>query len=137
MAMRVAEVRYDELDSEQKRIYDIIAGTRKSGLGGPFSVLVRVPHLAGPANDLHNAFRLEGKLDRDVFEMLVLMVARHHGSDFAWAVHEALALKAGLEPRIVEAIRTRRLPDTRRDTERLMFDIVTQLLQAGTLGAQL
>jgi hypothetical protein len=33
--MRVAEVRYKEFDAGQKRMCDIIAGTRKSGLGAP------------------------------------------------------------------------------------------------------
>src|SRR4051812_38928805 len=109
MAMRIAEVRYDELDAEQKRIYDIIAGTRKTGLGGPFSVLVRIPHVAGPANDLHNAYRLKGKVDRRVFELLILLVARAHTTEFAWVVHEALALKAGLAPEIIGAVRERQV----------------------------
>src|SRR4051794_4857773 len=108
MGMRGSEVRYEELDAEQKRIYDIIAGTRKSGLGGPFSVLVRIPHVAEPANGLHNAFRLNGKLDRRIFELLILLVARAHTAEFAWVVHEALALKAGLDARVIVAVRERR-----------------------------
>jgi 4-carboxymuconolactone decarboxylase len=134
MAMRVAEVRYDELDAEQKRIYDIIAGTRKSGLGGPFSVLVRIPHVAGPANDLHNAYRLNGKLDRRIFELLILLVARAHTTEFAWVVHETLALKAGLAPEIIGAVRERQVPQFKHADERLTYELVTQLLQTKTLS---
>jgi 4-carboxymuconolactone decarboxylase len=132
--MRVSEVRYEELDAEQKRIYDIIAGTRKSGLGGPFSVLVRIPHVAEPANALHNAYRLNGKLDRRIFELLILIVARAHTAEFAWVVHEALALKAGLDPKIVDAVRERRVPSFNHADERLAYDLVTQLLQTKTLS---
>ena len=132
---RVAEVQYEKLDAEQKRVYDIIVGTRKSGLGGPFSVLVRVPHVAEPANGLHNAYRLSGKLDRRAFELLVLMVARAHTTDFAWVVHEALALKAGLGQDVIAAIRERRIPDFARADERLTYDLVTQLLQTKTLSS--
>jgi 4-carboxymuconolactone decarboxylase len=135
MGMRVAEVRYEELDAEQKRIYDIIAGTRKSGLGGPFSVLVRIPHVAEPANGLHNAYRLNGKLDRRIFELLILMVARAHTAEFAWVVHEALALKAGLDAKIIDAVRERRVPDFKQHDERLTYDLVTQLLQTKTLSS--
>lgn len=132
--MRVGEVRYDELDPEQKRMYDIIAGTRKSGLGGPFSVLVRVPHVAEPANGLHNAFRLSGKLDRRIFELLILIVARQHTAEFAWVVHEALALRAGLDPAVIAAVRERRMPDFKHADERLTYDLVTQLLQTSRLN---
>jgi 4-carboxymuconolactone decarboxylase len=132
--MRVAEVRYDELDADQKRMYDIIAGTRKCGLGGPFSVLVRIPHVAEPANNLHNAFRLSGKLDRRIFELLILMVAREHTAEFAWVVHEALALKAGLDAAIIAAVRERRVPDFQKADERLTYDLVTQLLRTKSLN---
>lgn len=132
--MRVAEVRYEELNAEQKRIYDIIVGTRKSGLGGPFSVLVRIPHVAEPANGLHNAYRLNGKLDRRIFELLILIVARAHTAEFAWSVHEALALKAGLDATIVDAVRERRVPDFKQADERLTYDLVNQLLQTKTLS---
>jgi 4-carboxymuconolactone decarboxylase len=134
--MRVANVQYDQLDAEQKRIYDIIAGTRKGALGGPFSVLVRVPHVAEPANGLHNAYRLNGKLDRRIFELLILIVARAHATEFAWVVHEAIALKAGLDARIIDAVRERRVPDFQNADERLTYDLVTQLLQIKTLNKQ-
>ena len=132
--MRVAEVRYEALDAEQKRIYDIIVGTRKSGLGGPFSVLVRIPHVAEPANGLHNAYRLNGKLDRRIFELLILIVARAYTAEFAWVVHEALGLKAGLDAKIIEAVRERRVPEFKRVDELLTYDLVNQLLQTKTLS---
>jgi 4-carboxymuconolactone decarboxylase len=135
MGIRVAEVRYEELDAEQKRIYDIIVGTRKSGLGGPFSVLVRIPHVAEPANGLHNAFRLSGKLDRRIFELLILLVARAYTAEFAWVVHEALALKAGLDSKIIAAERERRVPDFEHADERLTYDLVAQLLQTKSLSS--
>jgi 4-carboxymuconolactone decarboxylase len=132
--MRVAEVRYEALDAEQKRVHDIIVGSRKSGLGGPFSVLVRIPHVAEPANGLHNAFRLHGKLDRRIFELLILMVARAYTAEFAWVVHEALALKAGLDEQIIAAVRERRVPEFKSTDERLTYDLVNQLLQTRTLS---
>jgi 4-carboxymuconolactone decarboxylase len=133
--MRVAEVRYEALDAEQRRVYDIILGSRKSGLGGPFSVLVRIPHVAEPANGLHNAFRLNGKLNRRIFELLILIVARVHTAEFAWVVHEALALKAGLDEQIIAAVRERRVPDFKSNDERLTYDLVNQLLQTKSLSS--
>ena len=131
---RLEQVQVETLDPEQKRMYDIIVGTRKGGLGGPFSVLVRTPHIAEPANGLHNAFRLNGKLDRRLFELLVLMVARDYSTEFAWTVHEALARAAGLEADIIAAVRERRVPDFVHDDERLIYDLVMQLLTSKSLN---
>ncbi len=131
---RLDNVRPSDLNAEQKRIYDIIVGTRASGLGGPFSVLVRTPYIAEPANGLHNAFRLTGKLDRRVFELLVCTVARECGAEYAWAVHEELARKAGLAPEIVAAVCERRTPEFSRDDERLIYDLTIQLLRTKTLN---
>jgi 4-carboxymuconolactone decarboxylase len=131
---RLEQVRPADLTAEQKRMYDIIVGTRATGLGGPFSVLVRTPYIAEPANGLHNAFRLTGKLDRRVFELLVCMVARECGAEYAWAVHEELARKAGLAPDVIVAVRERRMPGFAHDDERLIYDLTTQLLKTKTLN---
>lgn len=133
--MRVPEVRYDELNPEQKRLYDVIVGTRKSGLGGPFSVLVRIPHVGEPANGLHNAYRLTSKLDKRLLELLILMVARRHATEFAWVVHEALGLQAGLDPAVIAAVRERRTPSFARADEQLTYELVSQLLQSSTLNS--
>ena len=130
---RLNAVILSELNSEQKRLYDIIAGTRGGNLGGPLSILIRTPHIAGAADDLHNAFRLHGKLDRRPFEMLVLVVARHYGAGYAWEVHERLALKAGLAEDRISAICDGHIPELTEENDRLIYDLVIQLLSAKTL----
>lgn len=131
--MRLPPIKYDDLDSEQKRLHDVVTKTRSSGLGGPMSVLVRAPHVGEPADAMHNAFRLHTKLDRKVLELLILIVARRHGSEFAWEVHERLALKAGLEQHAIDAIRERRTPRFNDEKLETLYDIVRELLDTSGL----
>jgi 4-carboxymuconolactone decarboxylase len=131
---RLPPVSRNELTADVQRLYDVIAGTRRDGLAGPFSALIRNPIIAEPANDLHNAFRLKGKLDRRLFELVVLQVAHEWSTQYAWSVHERLAIKAGLSSSIIEAIRTDAEPVSMRDDERLIYLLVREILQHKTLG---
>jgi len=54
---------------------------------------------------------------------------------YAWSVHAPLARQAGLTPETVDAIRARRRPDFKRDDERLIYELVTELLTTKTLSA--
>lgn len=130
---RLDPVTPSELSSEQKRLYDIITATRGGNLGGPLSILIRTPHIAGATDDLHNAFRLHGKLDRRPFEMLVLLVARHYCAGYAWEVHEQLALKAGLAKDVISAIYDRWTPQPTQENDRLIYDLAMELLSTKTL----
>jgi 4-carboxymuconolactone decarboxylase len=130
---RLAAVDVEALDADQRRMYDVIVGTRGGGLVGPFSVLVRVPRIAEPANDLHNSFRLHGALERDVFELLVLMVARRHSADYAWQVHEAAARKAGLSADIIDAVRQEQEPEFRHASEKIVHDVTRALLDTKSI----
>ena len=117
---RVPDLPFGALTPEQQRIYKEIAGTR-SGVRGPFALWLRNPDLADRANQLSNALRLHGKLEKRLFELMVLVVARHWSAQYEWFVHETAALKAGLSPEVVEAVRDRRSPEFVRDDERLVY----------------
>ena len=130
---RVANLKPEELNAEQKKLYDDIAGAR-GRVGGPFGIWLRQPALADPANRFGNALRLSGKLDRRLFELMTIVVARHWGAQYEWFVHAAHGKKAGLTDVVIEAIRTNRKPDFARDDERLVYDIVTELSDSKRLS---
>jgi 4-carboxymuconolactone decarboxylase len=132
---RLGPICVEELTPEQRRLHDEIMRTREKGLSGPFGVWLRNPSIAEPCEKLQNAFRLHSKLDRRVAELLVLLVARDWTAQYAWYLHEILALKAGLDPNTVAAIRDRRRPSALRDDERVVYDVVTELQTTKTVSA--
>lgn len=131
---RVPDLQLEDLTPEQRRIHDEIAGPRGGVVRGPFAIWLRSPALADRANQFGNALRVNGKLEKRLFELMVLVVARHWSAQYEWFVHETAALKAGLSPEVVEAVRDRRSPEFVRDDERLVYEMITELVETRTLS---
>jgi 4-carboxymuconolactone decarboxylase len=126
-----------DMTPEQKQLYDVMCATRGGALGGPMSIMIRTPYLAGAADALHTAFRLAGQLDRRPFEMLVLMVAHHYNTPFAWVTHERLALQSGLPAETIQAIKENRQPAFPDEQEKTVYEVSEQLLARRTLDETL
>jgi 4-carboxymuconolactone decarboxylase len=131
---RVADVALEEMTAEQRRVYQEIGGARGGVVRGPFAIWLRNPQLADQANQFGNAFRLSGKLDKRLFELMVLIVARHWSAQYEWFVHEKNALESGLTQTVVDAIRTRSTPEFAREDERVAYDTITELNETRTLS---
>jgi 4-carboxymuconolactone decarboxylase len=97
-------------------------------------VWLRIPRIAEAANRMGNSLRLEGKLDRRLFELAILVIARHWSAQYEWFVHEKAALAAGLSGEVVEALRHRKAPTFPRSDEQLVYDLVSELQETRTLG---
>jgi 4-carboxymuconolactone decarboxylase len=123
----------DKLSPEQKAIHDKIIGNRPK-LGGPFSVFLRNPALADAANDVVDVLRANGKLSKNVYELITLIVARHWSAQYVWAVHEPIARSAGVSDAVIEAIRARRKPTFDKPDEALAYDAVTEILAGKVLS---
>lgn len=130
---RVADLTAEEMSPEQQRLYQAISGPR-GNVGGPFALWLRLPAVADAANAFGNALRLDGKLDRRIFELVVLVVARHWGAQYEWFVHEPAAIKAGLAPEIAAAIRDGIEPGYARDDERVAAALTEELLRTRTVS---
>jgi 4-carboxymuconolactone decarboxylase len=123
----------ETLSPEQKLIHDKILGNRKK-LGGPFSVFLRNPALAKAASEVVDALRRDGKLDKRLYEMVVLSVARHWTAHYVWAVHEPLGRAAGLSGDTIEALRARKRPAAAKPDEALIYDAVAELMAGKVLS---
>lgn len=95
----------------QQEIHDAIASGPRGGVRGPLAVWLHRPELAARAQDLGRYCRYDTSLDARLSELAILITGRVFGSEYEWQVHKEHALKAGLEPDVVEAIRLNRRPD--------------------------
>jgi 4-carboxymuconolactone decarboxylase len=123
-----------ELTPFQKKLHDEIAGARSGSVGGPFAVWLRRPEIAARANEFGNALRLDGKLDKRLFELTVLVIARHWSAQYEWFVHEDAARKVGVDEAIIEAIRHGRTPPFTSDNEQVVYDFVRELCETRTVS---
>jgi 4-carboxymuconolactone decarboxylase len=101
---------------------------------GPFAVWLRNAELCENTLKLQEMFASRVKLERRLLELMILVSARSATAQYAWFIHEPYALKFGITPEIVQAIREQRTPDFSRDDERLVYDITTELNNTRTLS---
>ncbi len=125
----------DKLTPEQKRVHDEIAKRIPHGVvRGPFAVMLNAPALADGAIRAYTALR-EARLERRLVELMILVVARFHSAQYEWFAHGPRALEAGIAAATIEAIRERRTPALVREDEKLVYDVVTELLATRRLSA--
>jgi 4-carboxymuconolactone decarboxylase len=123
----------EQLTPEQKALHAELGRTRKR-VSGPFAIWLRNPPLADAANKVVLALREHGKLDKRLYELIVLTVVRHWSARYAWAAHEDVARTAGLSNETIEAIRHRRTPELKKNDERIVYESVVELLERKPLS---
>jgi 4-carboxymuconolactone decarboxylase len=130
---RVEDLSLESLTPEQKAVHARIAGTRGGVVRGPFAIWLRNPAIAEAADRLGTTLR-QGSLDQRLFELMVLVVARHWTAQYEWFAHARQGLQAGLSPAVIDAIRDGRKPEFARDDERLVYELVTEMNETRTLS---
>jgi len=87
--------------------YDRMVERRKSqgaGFGGPYAALMNHPQLCEKIEDLGYYLKFEGHLPRDVYQFVVLFVARRTGAAFEWIDHIHHAEAAGVPTSLISAL---------------------------------
>lgn len=116
-----------QLTAEQQRLSSEIASTRDGAVLGPFAVWLRTPAIADTANQFDNQLRLHGTIEKRLFELAVLVVARAWTAEYEWYAHQALARKAGLQDDVIESIRVGRSPCFTQDDERIVYETAYEI----------
>jgi 4-carboxymuconolactone decarboxylase len=133
---RIEDVKKENLSPRQQQLHDDFLRSRPhKTLTGPFSVLIHTPDIAEPADKLVNYYRGTTKLGRRLVELIILLVVRSATAQYAWSVHEPHALSAGILQDVIDAIRSRKRPDLKHEDERVIYDLVMELLANKTLSS--
>ena len=73
--------------------------------GGPYAALMNHPQLAKKIEDLGFFLKFRGHLPREVYQFIVLAVARYTNTPFEWIDHVAHAQAAGVPQEVIETLR--------------------------------
>ncbi len=87
--------------------YNRMVDRRKAqgaGFGGPYAALMNHPQLCEKVEDLGYYLKFQGHLPRDVYQFVVLCVARKTGAAFEWIDHVEHAQAAGVPSSIISAL---------------------------------
>jgi 4-carboxymuconolactone decarboxylase len=126
---RFAPLKADELSPSQKAWADMIAAPpRNAKFGGPpYRAYIRNPDLAPRLSALSEYLRWNTTLAPRLSEFAILITARQWTAQYEWFAHYPLALKAGLDPKILGDLAAGRRPDNMRDDEAALYDLATAL----------
>src|SRR5436190_23142540 len=113
---RLPDIDETTLSAEQRAVYDQILRAR-GHMRGPFAVWLRNAELCENTLKLQEMFASRVKLERRLLELMILISARLATAQYAWFIHEPHALKSGISPEIIHAIRAGRTPEVSRDHE--------------------
>ena len=124
---RMPEMTLDQMTPAQRSIAEAIMNGPRGRMSGPFNTWLRSPVLADRLQKIGEYVRFNTSLDKRINEMAILMTAQAWGAQYEWYAHAPLAIKAGLNPAVVEAIGAGRKPDNMKDDEAIVWEFSTQL----------
>ena len=126
---RLPSITIDELNAEQKAaLAQLQTVLSQNGLGGPFSVWLRMPGIGTKIIDLFVTHRNQGKLEKRLFELMTLVVIRHWSAQFAWWAHSRRSKELGIAPEIIDAVAHHQSPKITREDEKLVFEVTTEIM---------
>jgi 4-carboxymuconolactone decarboxylase len=102
---RLQYIQRQSLDEASQKIFDQLPGRSAAGsLGGPLAFAAYNPGVAKALFDLHNA-AVAGTLNAHVRELAILVACRETNYDLEWNAHEPSAVRAGVDPKVIDAVR--------------------------------
>jgi 4-carboxymuconolactone decarboxylase len=125
---RFKPLKYDEMTPAQKTMVEhLIAGPR-GGVNGPFNVLLRSPEVGDLGQEFGASTRFKSSLPQRLYELAILVTARHWTAQYEWQAHHRSALQAGLSAGICDAIAQGRRPASMQKDEEAVYNFVSELL---------
>jgi 4-carboxymuconolactone decarboxylase len=129
---RLPVIDREALAPDDQAVWDRIAAVR-TGVRGPFGVLMHVPALADRVAALEDYFRFNAALPAVDRELVIMATAREMNARYPWARHEARGREVGTRTEAIEAVRLNGTLERLTARERLLVEIVRALLRTHAL----
>ena len=124
---RMPSIPADRLTDAQKKAVTEFKAARNAELSGPFIPLLRSPEVMSRARAMGDYLRFNSALPPKLSEFVILLVARQWSQGYEWGVHLPIALKAGVDPAVVQAIAAGRRPERLGEDEQILYDTCMEL----------
>jgi 4-carboxymuconolactone decarboxylase len=124
---RLPTIPPEKYTEAQKKAAEDFLTARKVPVFGPFEPLMHSPEVMSQARAMGDYLRYKSAIGNTLSELVILITAREWTQDYEWYVHQPIALKAGIKPEIVDAIRDGRRPAGMSEDEEIVYDFSTEL----------
>ena len=130
---RIPVLSRDEMDPEQQKVYDATRGTTGRVGKGPSVGYAYSPGL-WRVHNASSAHLLDCSLTPAQVRIVSLMTARHWKAAYPWSAQAAIALAAGLDRAVIDAINSGEQPNFTDAADRMVHAVARELLATGSLG---
>ena len=127
---RITALKPEDMTAAQRSVHDAIISGPRGRVEGPLKIWLHSPALADTAQKLGHFVRFDSSLEPRLSELAIMVTGRFWGAQFEWSVHAPFALKAGIAPEVLDAIRDRRTPPFENKEERVVYDVSRSLHEA-------
>lgn len=109
--MRLPTLSPSEMSDDQKTIYSESEASKRGVVTPPLRAWIHAPEVARHSSRLGAYLRYDTTLGARCSELAILVTARYWSAQYEWYAHKKLALQAGLDVAIIDAINHRHVPD--------------------------
>ncbi|MEP9375344.1 carboxymuconolactone decarboxylase family protein [Aquabacter sp. CN5-332] len=120
--MRIKDFNRDEMSEAQLKVADAAIAGKRGRIPAPLRAWIHSPEFGGRAQHLGEFLRYGTAMGPQLSELAILVTARCWTSQYEWFAHKREALKAGLDPAIVDAIAQRRTPVFSSAAQQAVYD---------------
>jgi 4-carboxymuconolactone decarboxylase len=135
--MRLKLLSPGEMSADQKAIYDEAVAGKRGAPPAPMMAWLNSPEMARHATRLGEQLRFNTIFPPKLSEIAILVTARYFTAHYEWYAHKRLALKGGMDPRIIDDIRDRRTPDFDDPKGQMIYDVAKSLHEGHGLSQTL
>ena len=137
---RLPLLTYDASDLQQRALWDNIVASRgkaldlttpEGRLDGPFEAFVRRPDLGEHLIKVGGVIRFASSLEPRLLELAITTVGARWKSEFEFWAHSALALDAGIDQSVIDALAAGESPTFDNDDEAAIYLYTLSLVTEG------
>jgi len=124
---------WDMLTPAQKKYVESILSGPRADISGPLGVMLATPELGDLAQKAIAYARFAGRegfssVPPKLNELAILVVARHWSAEYVWNAHHTAAVRYGLTPEVVEAVRTGKRPAAMEKDVEAIYNFATEFI---------
>jgi 4-carboxymuconolactone decarboxylase len=124
---RLPPIPASQLTPAQREAVEAFRTARGGAITGPFHPLLRSPELMTRTRAMGDYLRYKSSLPPRYSEFVILLTAREWSQQYEWNAHYPIAIKAGLDPDIANAIAEGRRPTAMSAEQAALFDFCREL----------
>lgn len=126
---RFKPLTYDEMTPAQRTMIEHLLAGPRGGTAGPFNILLRSPEMGDLAQQFGGATRFATTVPQKLYELAIIITARHWTAQFEWQAHHRSALAAGVPAAVCDAIAKGQRPASMTPDVAAVYTFANELLE--------